>query len=185
MNYCFFDTGLSTEDEEYDIQGADYEELIRKCFQYSEYFSVWFSPHVQWTEKLKLYEITVDPACFEYAPPYAPHPQDKGDIMIYLHFYRVCPELYQLLIENMHSIWDGWNYDQPSYMHFYRSDGTCFFMCNAHDGICTFYAQDGEDVSSVVSKEHWYPETDLAPNVIWSPRPRVYRPLMQEKPSNV
>ena len=76
MNYVFFDTDILTEDEDYDIKGADYEELIQTCFRYSEYFSIWFSPHVQWTEKLKPYEITVDPACFEYAPPCRPEPKD-------------------------------------------------------------------------------------------------------------
>ena len=179
MNYAFFDTDLLTENEEYDITGADYEELIRACFQYSAYFSVWFSPHVRWTEKLKPYEITVDPACFEYAPPYAPHPQNKGNMVIDLHFYRICPELYPIWIENMHNIWDGWNYDQPSFLHFYRSDGTCFFMSNAHDGCCFFYLRDGEDVSSVVSKAYWYRETDLPPRTVWSPRPKEYRPLTQ------
>lgn len=179
MNYVFFEGDLEI-DELYDIHGDDYRELIKKCFQYSEYFSVWFSPHVLWTEKLKPYEITVDPACFEYAPPNGPTPENKGDIMIYLHFYCICPGLYQILIENMHGIWDGWNFDQPAYMHFYRSDGTCFFMSDTHDSRCFFYAREGEDISSVVSKEHWYREEDLWPSVIDSPRPRVYRPLIQE-----
>ena len=62
MNYVFFDTDLMTEDEDYTIEGPDLEELLRVCFAYSDYFSIWFSPHVQWTEKLKPYEITVDPS---------------------------------------------------------------------------------------------------------------------------
>ena len=93
MNYAFFDTAIFAEDEDYDeedydIVGADYEKLIQTCFRYSEYFSVWCSPHVQWAEKLKPYEITVDPACFEYAPPRDSKLSHIADIVIHLHFYR-------------------------------------------------------------------------------------------------
>lgn len=180
MNYIFFDTDLRTENDDYTIEGADYEELIRTCFRYSEYFSVWFSHDIQWTEELKPYEVEVDPACFEYAPPRRPEPQNIGDILLHLHFYRICPELYRILIENTHSVWDGWNYDKPAFKHFYRSDGSCFFMSYEHEGNCFFYLRDGEDVSSVVGKEHWYRAEELWPNALWSPRPDVYRQLFQE-----
>ena len=184
MNYVFFDTDLLTGNEDYDIVGADYAELIQTCFRYSEYFSVWFSPHVQWAEKLKPYEITVDPACFEYAPPRDSKPSHIADIVIYLHFYRICPELYTILTDNIHSIWewiDGWDFKNPENPHFYRADGTCFFMCNTHDGECFFYAREDEDVSVVVNKEHWYREQDLWPNAITSPQPKGYRKMKTDK----
>ena len=174
MNYVFFDTDLMTEDEDYTIEGPDLEELLRVCFAYSDYFSIWFSPHVQWTEKLKPYEITVDPSCFEYAPPRRLGRLCIGGIAMDLHFYRTCPELYQILIENTHDVWDGWNYEQPAFKHFYRSDGTCFFMSHEHEGKCFLYLREGEDVFSVVDKEHWHRETDLWPNAVRSPRPHEY-----------
>ena len=180
MNYVFLDTDLLTEDEDYTIEGSDYEELLRVCFAYSDYFSIWFSPHVQWTEKLKPYEIAVDPSCFEYAPPSRPGRLCVGGIAMDLHFYRTCPELYQILIENTHNVWDGWDYEQPALTHFYRSDGTCFFMSHEHEGKCFFYTREGEDVSSVVGREHWYREEELWPNAVWSPRPDGYRPLTQK-----
>ncbi len=85
------------------------------------------------------------------------------------------------MIENTHSVWDGWDYEQPAFKHFYRFDGTCFFMSYEHEGNCFFYVRDGEDVSSVVSKEYWYHETDLWQGAIWSPQPDVYRPFIQDK----
>jgi hypothetical protein len=95
-----------------------------------------------------------------------------------LHFYRACPELYQILIENTHNVWDGWDYEQPALTHFYRSDGTCFFMSNEHEGKCYLYLREDEDASSVVGKGHWHRETDLWPKAVWSPRPDGYRPLI-------
>lgn len=176
MNYIFFDYNDDT-NEEYNIQGEDYRELLRVCFRYSEMCSVWFSPHIHWVEKLKPYEISVDPDRFEYAPPYGHEDEDKGDIIIQLHFYRNCPELHQLLVDYTYDIWNGWDYEQPAFLHFYRADGTCFFMSDTHDGKCAFYPRVGEDISSVVSKAHWHCESELRPGAIPSPRPDNYRPL--------
>lgn len=179
MKYAFFD-GNCYEDVEYDIQGADHDELMRVCFTHSEVFSVLLGRDIPLADTLRPFEITVEPECYEYAPPYA----CNGPSMIReLHFYRVCPELYSILTENIHSIWewiDGWDFKNPENPHFYRADGTCFFMCNTHDGECFFYTRDDEDVSSVVTKDHWYTETNC-PRKILSPRPNVYRPLIQNQ----
>lgn len=172
MNYIFFDYNDDT-NEDCDIQGEDYRELLRVCFQYSEVFSVWISPFMALSDQLKPYEITVARNCYEYAPPY--------DDSAFLHFYRICPEVYWILTDHIHSIWEwidnGHNFNNPETPHFYRSDGTCFFMCDAHNGACYFYTREGEDVSSVVSRGNWYSGSDLPPQVIPSPRPDNYRPL--------
>ena len=187
MNYAFFDGNIKdySEDVEYDIQGKEHDELIRVCFQYSDTFSVLLGQNIPLADKLKPFEITVaDPDGYEYAPPYYfIYPEQLRA----LHFYRICPELYTILTDNIHSIWewiDGWDFKNPENPHFYRADGTCFFMCNTHDGECFFYAREDEDVSVVVNKEHWYREDELWPNAIVSPRPKRYRPLTQEKPSD-
>lgn len=179
MNYAFFDVDLITELEFYEIKGADYEELVKVCFRYSESLSMWFSSFLDWGEQLKPYEINVDPNCFEYAPPYDRISPPKNDVGFHIHFYRICPELYHILMDHMHGIWDGYNYEKPSDMHFYRADGTCFFRTDSHNGECFFYLREGEDVSSVVSKENWHCESDLWPGAIPSPRPDGYRPLVK------
>ena len=60
MHYIFFDYNDDT-NEDCDIQGEDYRELLRVCFRYSEVFSVWISPFMALSDQLKPYEITVEP----------------------------------------------------------------------------------------------------------------------------
>jgi hypothetical protein len=47
-------------------------------------------------------------------------------------------------------------------------------MSHEHEGKCFLYLREGEDVFSVVGKEHWHRETDLWPNAVWSPHPDEY-----------
>ena len=62
-----------------------------------------------------------------------------------------------------------------------RERPQCVINCKEHR--IEFRCREDEDVSSVVTKDHWYTETNC-PRKILSPRPNVYRPLIPLKTSD-
>lgn len=154
--YKFYDTD-TTGWEEYDISGENFKELIRACGKYCKTLSLRITgPEVLFVEELDAYCV----------------PKDKNITYVYEHYYygltaenqpdvkyyRVCPELCALLPRIADSIFkwiNGWEYTNPEDPVFYRADGSLFFSSTIHEGECILTPREGEDVSSVISQEHW------------------------------
>ena len=73
-------------------------------------------------------------------------------------YYTVCAEMCELLKKENNIF--SWFWEEKTPFHFenltfYRNDGTIFFESITHEGECYLYAKDTEDVSRIVSNEHW------------------------------
>ena len=154
--YNFYDTD-PTGWEEYDISGEDYKELMRTCCKYSKTMSfIILDPDVvSYLNELEKFNVEKDDNIIDEKVRYG-RPGQK--IQPYRKYYRVCPELCELLISMTDSIFKlllGWGQTNPDDPTFYRADGSVFFSSIIHEGEITLYPRDDEDVSNIVSKPHW------------------------------
>ena len=160
QRYYFYDTD-PTGHEAYDIAGEDFAELIETCCRYCETLSLRFQKpelRVLWGPALEPYRIP-RPEAITYIQGHYYHdlPQQDRETC----YYRVCPELCALLpqiADHLFQWIDGWGYHHPEDPVFYRSDGSLFFSSVIHEGECILTPREGEDVSRIVSKEHWLTE---------------------------
>ena len=154
--YNFYDTDL-TGWAEYDITGEDYKELMRTCCKYSKTmsFTIMKPSGISYVEELKKFAVekedNIQDASIKYGYPFS-------EFQPYVQYYRVCLELCELLVSMTDSIFklkynsDISNPDDPI---FYRADGSVFFSSVIHEGEITLYPRENEDVSAIISKEHW------------------------------
>ena len=149
--YKFLDTDpMGFGWEEYDIVGEDHAELIRTCCKYSK--TVSFAIGIdKWSliEKLEAYRIPKDNNITFISPV-----SWRNGIPDEIRYYRVCPELCELLIQYVDNIWD-WLFANPEDPIFYRADGSVFFKSRIHDGWCILTPRDDENVDHIVKKAHW------------------------------
>lgn len=154
--YKFFDTDC-TGREEYDISGEEYKELITTCCKYCEIMSLRFlSPQTSFINELDQFVTSeIKNITFIYEHYYRNiKPENQPDVK----YYRVCPELCELLLKIADSIFKwiyGWGYTNPEDPVFYRADGSVFFSSVIHDGECALTPRSTEDVSNIISKDHW------------------------------
>ena len=157
--YYFYDTDpCGYGFEEYDIAGEDFKELIETCCRYCETLSLLILE-----EKAKVAEKRLEP--YRIPKPEAitcdPYAHYGWGELTGVRYYRTCPELCALLPQIADHIFrwrSGWRCHNPEDPVFYRSDGSMFFFSIIHDGECMLMPREGEDVSHVVSKEHWLTE---------------------------
>ena len=162
--YIFRDTdyeGLGF--DEFDISGDDYIDLIKTCAKYSASFAFMssngkpsFIP-----ESLNNYKtpLTDEQAqSFSYClTPYIQLCKETGEGE-YVFAYRTNDESIEQLLKMSSDLYRWyWQSEQtcPENITFYRSDGSVFFTSITHEGICELTPREDEDVSNIVSKEHW------------------------------
>ncbi len=155
--YSFYDTNVFDGcNEEYDIQGEKYVDLIKLCFKHSKFFSFVVYGQNQRAilqgipEELSLYEIEADDFVINNYRRYF------GAI---IKCYIACPASYELLIKMNDSIFK-WisvaGHTSPEDLAFFRKDSSIFFSSVIHEGECMLFPRDCEDVSSVLNNDHWY-----------------------------
>lgn len=153
--YKFFDWSLT--DDESGLDEEAYQKLIKFCCDICEVVSfVIIEPSIcskKIQESLGKFSI--------------PHPQNitykfhyydiNGEWLGFspVYYYRVCPELCQLLLNSATGIFDWVGYTYPEDPTFYRSDGSVFFTSTTHEGILTLMPRENEDVSDIISCENW------------------------------
>jgi len=153
--YIFYDTD-DTGFEEYDICGEDYRRLIETCCKYSSYFSVFHS--ASQPEK-------VLPLLTQLEPYEIPKPASVPNMYTHYeyvsgtaHYYRVCPELCEVLMNSVVSLFD-WipirGFQNPEDPAFYRKNGTPFFSSTIHEGCCILTPYWDENVESIISAGPW------------------------------
>lgn len=139
--YNFYDTDILGNDE-YDIAGEKYTELLKMCFKYSELFSLRYSEgNFKVYFELAEYEVRT----------YADNVSDYKVV-----YYRACPKTYDILVKNANSIfcWMNNENNNPEDLMFFRSDGSILFSSVIHNGCLSLWMRD-EDFSSVINDELW------------------------------
>ena len=146
-NYDIYDL---TSEEEIDLNGDTYYKLIKLCCEKCNVlsFSIEFPNNCapKMKNNLKKYEIQ---------NPYDTDSDEDSSV----HYYRVCPELCQLLIESVSSMFAWIGYIMPEDPTFYRPDGSIFFTSTTHEGELTLMPRGDEDISEILSGNNWFDET--------------------------
>ena len=153
MKYSFFGANIFCLDDNCKLISGDcYKRLVQICCQYS-YAVSFINMHnnAPLFDLLQPYQIDPDPQLFDYSVNYYLF---GSQIQPYKIFYRICPEICEIMINNADSIFD-WYGDKPEDPTFYRKDGSIFFYCQAHDDMCMINPQPREDVSEIVNQIGW------------------------------
>lgn len=140
--YRFYDTDLYG-NEEYDISGEQYKELIKECCKHSKYMSfIIYDKSVKGYNQLCEYKLgSIDIA-----------PDSKYARKYEILYCNICAGLLNFLLNNVNSIFEwmlGRGFLNPEDPTFYREDGTIFFSSSIHEGIITLRPK-GDDVSHIV-----------------------------------
>ncbi len=153
--YMFYDTD-SYGDDEYDICGEEFRELIDICFSYCDILSlVIFTPDTAFLDELKKYRVEKPP----HFPAYKSLSTFIGSkFQPYVQYYKLCPQLKELLFKMSDSIFKfiaNEKYKNPEDPTFYRKDGSVFFASVIHEGEISLMPTENEDVTYIVAKAHW------------------------------
>ena len=154
--YVYYDTDIDG-NEEYDIRGESYEILIRTCCRYSAVLYLkCMKPDLSVAVCLKPFEIQ--------RPQNVPN--DDWNHLPYCekHYYKVCPELCEILLHAAGGIFEwlnGWGFENPDDPTFYRSDGTVFFTSEIHEGVCELVPRPDEDVQALLQAVNWLSGQDI------------------------
>ncbi len=153
--YRFYDTDIYG-NEEYDIFGKDYENLLKTCCECSSVLSLKFSnKNISYYDELEQYKIKSETHNIEILKSIV-----KQEEIVY---YKTSPELCELLLKITDSIFkwiDGWGFKNPEDPCFYREDGSAFLTSVIHEGVVKLMPRDEEDVSRIVSNPLWILESN-------------------------
>lgn len=163
-SYVFYD---EYDNEEFDIAGEDYVNLLKTCFKYCSSFSFVIRGHNR--------EVIKENLSHEFENFRIP--VDENVIKAYLHYYslsrpsrvddevfcyKTCPETFKHIMDVTDSIFkwiDAWGYINPEDLAFFREDGSIFFNSTVHEGECYLYPRPEEDVRDILSIEKWFKRT--------------------------
>jgi|GEM_PF-434905 len=152
------------------FSGEDHRILIETCCRYSAYLALSF-----WIDKEPLRALEVL-APFEISIPktipkdFLPGLSYEGITekpLTYYKFYRVCPELPEVLTSITDSLFSwisAWGYNNPEDLYFYRADGSLFLQAIVHEGECMLSPEEGEDVALLLKKGNWFSWDDDPPS---------------------
>lgn len=159
--YTFFDRDYFNNCGEFSITGEHYRILLQKCFEFGTYLSVVVynqtSPLI-----LELEKWRVDDILFSNMPLTQSH---------YRRLYYANMYVYGLLSQNMISMFEErclpgqCDFED---LVFLRKDGSVFFESIFHEGECSIYPKDDEDVSEILSFKHWIPINNNTPEILAS-----------------
>lgn len=161
--YKFFDWDPKT-DQEYDLSGREYNDLIEVCFKYSSVMSFTScGADIDLLQIIEKYHISrpdnikINNSIYGYG--------DFTDKQIGLNFYRLCPNLMDVLLSHTNGIFEwihGWGFNNPENPVFYRENGSIFFSSLIHEGEITLTVNDGEDVSKITMINGWKKVSDFS-----------------------
>ncbi|MBE6794693.1 MAG: hypothetical protein E7532_07100 [Ruminococcaceae bacterium] len=156
MKYIFYDTDESGW-AEYDIVGEDYIELMKICIKYSKSVSFRrFRYSISIPKHLEKYRL---PLTENIAKSYRYYGELSDLAKAELYYLELSEDVCKWILSTTNSIW-GWNHFSKDHLVedpiFFREDGSVFADSIIHNGEFSIYPRDGEDVSSVVTKDHWH-----------------------------
>lgn len=161
MVYRFYDTDSQMQNE-YDIQGEQYQKLLDVCFLYCQ--------SVSFVVRTDHHHTDLFP---NYMEKYkAPIPKDAN--MAYRHYgfagkysvtekyeircYYLSEPVKEYLRHKVDSMFEwicGWGFLNPEDPAFFREDGSIFFYSTIHEGVCTLIPGKTEYVSNIIINEGW------------------------------
>ena len=152
-SYDFFDTD-KTGEPSYDLAGSEYNNLLTKCFEYCTSISfIVISNHISIPSALLPNQLPVTPTIQKEYERY----RDSNPEVRIFHFH-LSTNVYQAISGITDSIFkwiDGWGNKNPEDPIFYRADGSIFFSSVIHEGKCSLFPREDEDVSSVLDNPLW------------------------------
>jgi len=165
MRYTYYDYDPVSK-EEFDIIGEDYIELMKLCVKYSKtvcfrkFIHLEYNSHIP--ERLEKYRLqinenTIKPYYGNYRHSCFKTLTDEAKEQLYL--LELSEEVIEWLLSITNDVWDwdrGADKLLPEDPVFFREDDSVFADSIIHNGEFSIYPRDGEDVSSVVTKDHWH-----------------------------
>ena len=164
MEYFFYDTDIfNTCNEEYDISGYEYLKLLTLCEKYCCYFSLCFGEKSEYIEIFTPFELP--DIGFTKSENYCKIERNSKmkDLTSLIEigrtmYFKITEKTIKLLMTLSDSIF-GLPYldiyKTTADLAFYRSDKSTFFSSTTHEGICTLFPTDNENVESIISNSHW------------------------------
>ena len=159
------------------FSGEDHRVLIDTCCRYSAYLalSFWIGKEpLNALEALAPFEISVPETISEDFLPGISYGGISEEPLTYYKFYRVCPELPEVLTSITDSLFSwisAWGYNNPEDLYFYRADGSLFLQAIVHEGECMLSPEEGEDVALLLKKGNWFSwddeQSDYAQPPMW------------------
>lgn len=158
--YKFFDSDIAGQ-AEYDISGERYQQLLQSCFKYCATVSVIVS--LNCLERIQPWEPYRIPVTMDVQKVYSHYglPEDgstsKTDSYEVRH-YMLTSQMKRMLQDYTTSLfrWTcAWGHNNPDDISFYRLDGSVFFSSLIHEGECTLFLKQNENLHAVISQEGW------------------------------
>ena len=170
--YILYDD--ETYNDETVFTGDDHRTLLETCCRHSSFFACCYpvDEKISGEDLLAPFQITEPDSIPQDILPHLPYCIKGGKEypMRYYKFYRVCPELCDQLANITDSVYswiNAWGYHNPEDLYFYREDGSLFFEAIVHEGECTLYPREGEDISKLLTLGNWVkvaPQRNIAAN---------------------
>lgn len=160
MKYIFYDSD-ETGFEDYDINGEHFKTLIELCKTYCKFFSLYIYFDDKISEKImEKFEISNE-GFADYNNYYINDNKANSYIPIgKKHYYLLNKESIELLFSISDSVFGFLSSHKtdkykPEDLTFYRSDKSEFFSSETHEGECSLFPIDTEDVSAIISVGRW------------------------------
>ena len=137
MVYCYFSRDYFNNCGNFPMSQPHYEVLLQVCCIYSERFSLRIGdPNYPLLTALDAWKLP-----------------NNGT-------FRVCEETQHILRKSVKSVFDFSRYCAPGCpedLAFFRKDGSVFMESTGHEGVCSLYPREDEDVSKVLGFGRWVP----------------------------
>ncbi len=159
--YKFFDSDITGHDE-LDISGEQYQQFLQTCFRHCATVSVLIAPDYDGNIDLwDAYRIPVSPNVQDVYCHYGIPSREKPDwINCYqIRHYRLTAQMQHLIQAQANSLfsWTSyWGEHNPDDIAFFRSDGSVFFSSTVHEGECSLFLKENEDLNGILSQTHWF-----------------------------
>lgn len=146
MTYTFFCRDYYLNDGDYNISGDHYVQLLEICFRYSVFFTV-KGGSAQLINDLKNWE----------------YPERKCVPIIGCAYYYSNKNTRAILLAHSTSLFAEEDCTMGAHIRdltFYREDGSIFMETISHEGECSIFSGDEEDISDILAYDHWLPIND-------------------------
>ena len=164
--YVFLDDYYEPEtgfEEEQDIEGEKYKELLKFCFERSKYFSFrFFHGRVEIPKHFFDIQLPKNHTCLEWWNEHSRYYIKNGieicdDIML-LEITSDVKQWIENVSDNLFSWIDAsWGFNNPEDPAFYREDGSILFHSVIHEGICELRLTEDEEkeASHILKASRW------------------------------
>lgn len=145
--YSYFARDYFLNTGNYPLAGTHYKCLLQHCFCFSAYVSFSITdPNSEAALEIKRWKVKETDGF--------PAKKNINSESV----YYACEEIYSVMLSWADDLFDlctTKNHVFPEDPAFYRSDGSVFFDSIIHEGECSLYPRNSEDISKVLAHGHW------------------------------